>query len=97
MLLRGREAGLSREYQQWRHWEQQALHELKRFRRVFVVGAAQFGLWSGLSLWLDGRKERALSAWKRALATSQRLSLRQDESMRAAELRRRTRPTVRAP
>jgi len=39
--------------------------------------------------WLDGKKSQALVAWSEALAIAQRLSLRQDESMIAAEMRRR--------
>jgi hypothetical protein len=89
VLLRGREAGLSHEYDQWRDWERQALHELKRYRRVFPVGAPQYGLWVGVAHWLDGRKDRAVSTWKQALAAARRLSLRQDEAMIAAEMRRR--------
>jgi hypothetical protein len=89
VLLRGREAGFSREYDQWDYWERQALYELKRYSRVFPVGAALCGLWVGVSHWLDGRKYRALSGWEQALATARRLSLRQDESMISAEIRRR--------
>jgi hypothetical protein len=76
VLLRGREAGLSREYDQWRHWERQALHELKRYCRVFPVGVPQNGLWIGVADWLDGHKDRAVSTWRQALATAQRLSSR---------------------
>ncbi|TPL05974.1 hypothetical protein FJ944_24220 [Mesorhizobium sp. B2-4-11] len=89
VLLRGREAGLSREYDQWRHWERQALHELKRYRRAFPVGTAQYGLWVGVAHWLDGRGDRAVSTWRQALAAARRLSLRRDQSIIAAELRRR--------
>ncbi|MBR0867345.1 hypothetical protein JQ614_37660 [Bradyrhizobium diazoefficiens] len=89
VLLRGREAGLSREYDQWRDWERQALGELKRYRRVFPLGGAQYGLWTGVAHWLDGQKSQAIAAWNEALAIAQRLSLRQDESMIAAEMRRR--------
>jgi hypothetical protein len=89
VLLRGREAGLSREYDQWRDWERQALGELKRYRRVFPLGGAQYGLWTGMAHWLDGQNSQALAAWNEALAIAQRLSLRQDESMIAAEMRRR--------
>jgi hypothetical protein len=89
VLLRGREAGLSREYDQWPQWERRALHELDRYRRVFPVGAAQYGLWTGVARWLDGQEDQALAAWSEALAIAQRLSLRQDESMIAAEMRRR--------
>lgn len=89
LLLRGREAGLSREYDQWSEWECQALHELKRYSRVFPVGVPQYGLWTGVAQWLDGRHALAVSTWKQALAAAGRLSLRQDESMIAAELRRR--------
>ncbi|MBR1156289.1 AAA family ATPase [Bradyrhizobium sp. JYMT SZCCT0428] len=89
VLLRGREAGLSREYDQWPYWERQALDELKRYRRVFPLGGAQYGLWTGVAHWLDGQKSQALVAWNEALAIAQRLSLRQDESMIAAEMRRR--------
>jgi hypothetical protein len=89
VLLRGREAGLSREYDQWRQWERQALHELNRYSRVFPVGAAQHGLWLGVAHWLDGRKGQALSTWRQALAIARQFSLRQDESMIAAEMRRR--------
>jgi hypothetical protein len=38
---------------------------------------------------LDGRKDQALFAWNEALTDARRLSLRQDESMIAAEMRRR--------
>jgi hypothetical protein len=86
VLLRGREAGLSREYDQWSEWESQALHELKRYSRVFRVGIPQYGLWAGVVLWLDGKVDQALVTWKRALSNAHRLSLRQDEAMIAAEI-----------
>lgn len=89
VLFRGREAGLSREYEQWGHWERRALHELARYCRVFPVGTAQYGLWCGLAHWLDDSKERALSTWKQGLGAAKRLSLRQDEATIAAEIRRR--------
>jgi hypothetical protein len=89
ILLRGREAGLSREYDQWSEWELQALQELRRYSRVFPVGLPQFGLWAGVAYWLEGREDRAFSAWGQALSDAQRLSLRQDEAMIAAEMRRR--------
>lgn len=89
VLLRGREAGLSREYDQWPYWERQALNELRRYRRVFPLGAAQWGLWTGVAHWLDGQKDQALVAWNEALASARRLSLRQVEAMIAAEMRRR--------
>jgi class 3 adenylate cyclase len=89
VFLRGREAGLSREYDQWRVWERRALHELARFGRAFPVGAAKHGLWSGVADWLDGRRRRAMATWRQALATARRMSLREDESMIAAEIRRR--------
>jgi class 3 adenylate cyclase len=90
VLLRGREAGLSREYDQWPSWERQALNELNRYRRVFPLGNAQYGLWTGVAHWLDGQRDRALLAWNEALANARRFALRQDESMIAAEMRRRT-------
>jgi hypothetical protein len=89
VLLRGREAGTSHAYDEWRDWEQMALRQLDRYRRVFPLGAAQHGMWTGVADWLDGRKERALSTWSQALATARRLSLRQDATMIAAEMRRR--------
>jgi class 3 adenylate cyclase len=89
VLLRGREAGLSREYDQWSDWERQALDELKCYSQVFPLGQAQFRLWKGTAHWLDGQRKQALVAWNEALAIAQRLSLRQDESMIAAEMRRR--------
>ena len=89
VFLRGREAGLSRDYDQWRHWERQALRELKRFQQVFPVGSAQYGLWLGVAQWLNGHNDRAVLTWQQALATARRLSLHQDESLIAAEIRRR--------
>ena len=89
VLLRGREEGLSREYDQWHEWERQGLHELRRLSRVFPVGRPQYGLWAGAAYWLEGRKDRAFSVWARALSDAQQLSLRQDEAMIAAEIRRR--------
>jgi hypothetical protein len=89
VLLRGREAGLSREYDLWSEWELQALRELKRYSKVFHVGIPQYGLWSGVALWLEGDRSRALATWNRALSDACRLSLRQDEAMIAAEIRRR--------
>ena len=61
---------------------------LRRYCRVFPVGAPQYGLWTGVAHWLDGRNRRAVTSWTQALATAQRLGLRQDESMIAAEMRR---------
>ncbi|MCP3446153.1 AAA family ATPase [Bradyrhizobium sp. CCGUVB14] len=89
VLLRGREASLSREYDQWNDWESGSLQELKRYSQVFPIGRPRYGLWAGVTLWLDGRKDRAFRVWNRALSDSQRLSLRHDEAMIAAEIRRR--------
>jgi len=89
VLLRGREAGLSRSYEEWGDWERQALRELDRYRRVFPLGTAQFGMWSGVAHWLDGRKPEAIAIWERALEIARRCSLRQDETMIIAEMRRR--------
>jgi class 3 adenylate cyclase len=89
VLLRGREAGLAREYDQWREWEVQALGELRRYSRTFPVGRPQYGLWLGVAQWLEGRKERAFRTWNQALSNSQILCLRQDEAMILAEIRRR--------
>ena len=89
VLLRGREANLSHEYDQWRDWELQALNELKQYARVFPIGGPQYGLWAGVAYWLDGHKSLAALTWKKALAAARRLSLRQDEAMIAAEIRRR--------
>lgn len=89
VLLRGREAGLSRQYDEWKGWEHQAIHELKGYTRVFPIGAPQFSLWSGVSFWLDGKEDRAVSAWKNGIAAALHLSLRRDETLIAAEMRRR--------
>jgi class 3 adenylate cyclase len=89
ILLRGRETGLSREYDQWIDWEAQALHELKRYSQTFPVGKPQYGLWKGVSYWLEGQKDQALRTWNQALSVAKQLSLRQDEAMIAAEIRRR--------
>lgn len=89
ILLRGRENGLSREYDQWSQWESQALYELKRYSKVFPVGIPQYGLWTGVALMLAGRMNQAFLTWKQALSDAQRLSLRHDEAMIAAEVRRR--------
>ena len=89
ILLRGRETGLSREYDQSSQWESQALYELKRYSEVFPVGIPQYGLWTGVSFWLDGRMKQALLTWKQALSDAHHLSLRHDEAMIAAEMRRR--------
>jgi class 3 adenylate cyclase len=88
VLLRGREAGLSRQYDGWNDWERQALHELQRYSNVFSVGAAQLGLWTGVGHWLDGRRAQAFTVWRQALTTARDLSLRKDESIIAAEIRR---------
>jgi class 3 adenylate cyclase len=89
VLLRGRETGLSREYDQWTEWESRALYELRRYSQVFPVGRPQYGLWAGVAYWLEGQKDQALLTWNRALSAAQQLSLRQDEAMIAAEIRRR--------
>ena len=89
VFLRGREAGLAAAYEEWPHWEGQALRELKRYARVFPIGVPQLALWSGVSLWLEGKEAAAMSVWKEGMAAAQRLSLRRDEAMIAAELRRR--------
>ena len=65
------------------------LDELSRYRRVFPLGGAQYGLWTGLAHWLDGQKDQALVTWNEAHTTAHRHSLRQDEAMIAAEMRRR--------
>jgi hypothetical protein len=89
VLFRGREAGLSRDYDLWSEWEWEALRELKRYSKVFQVGLPQYGLWSGVAAWLEDNRSRAFTMWKRALSDAKRLSLRQDEAMIAAEIRRR--------
>jgi hypothetical protein len=89
VLMRGREAGISREYDEWNQWERQALYELNRFRRAFPLGDTQYGLWLGVAHWLEGRRERAMSTWNQALTTARCRSLRQDEAIIAAEIRRR--------
>ena len=71
------------------HGSSQALRELKRYSKVFHVGIPQYGLWTGVVLWLEGKCDEALVTWKQALANAQRLSLRQDEAMIAAEIRKR--------
>ncbi|MGO7956466.1 AAA family ATPase [Rhizobium leguminosarum] len=89
VFLRGREANLSSEYEEWLQWEAQAIRELRRYTRVFPIGAPQLALWYGMSLWLEGREDYATSIWKEGMALAQRLSLRRDEVIIAAELRRR--------
>ncbi|RXG84079.1 AAA and adenylate/guanylate cyclase domain-containing protein [Bradyrhizobium zhanjiangense] len=89
VLLRGRETGLAREYDQWREWETQALYDLKRYSLAFPVGRAQYRLWKGVSNWLDGEKDHALTTWNQALLAAEELSLRQDRAMISAEMRRR--------
>lgn len=88
VLLRGREAGLSRQYDEWDLWERRALDYLKRYSQVFSVGTAQLGLWTGVSHWLGGRRLQAFAEWRKALTAARNLSLRKDESMIAAEIRR---------
>jgi hypothetical protein len=89
VLLRGRETALSREYDQWAEWESRALHELRRYSQTFPVGRSQYGLWMGVSQWLGGQREQALHTWNQALSVARQFSLRQDEAMLAAEIRRR--------
>jgi hypothetical protein len=60
-----------------------------RYSQVFPVGRPQYGLWAGVAYWLEGQKDQALLTWNRALSAAQQLSLRQDEAMIAAEIRRR--------
>jgi class 3 adenylate cyclase len=88
VLMRGREAGLAREYAQWPRWERQILRELDRYRRVFPVGVPQHGLWSGVARWLDGDRDAAVAKWRKALAVARRQSLRRDVTILTAELRR---------
>jgi hypothetical protein len=90
VIMRGRESGISGEYDEWHQWEQQALYELNRFRRAFPLGDTQYGLWLGVTHWLKGHNARAMSTWNQALATARSRSLRRDEAMIAAEIRRRT-------
>ena len=89
VLLRGRESGLALEYGEWRQWERKVLHHLDRFRRAFPLGESQYGLWMGVASWQDGRKEHAISIWRRALGIAQRRSLGHDEALIASEIRRR--------
>ncbi|VIO73307.1 hypothetical protein CI1B_49120 [Bradyrhizobium ivorense] len=89
VLLRGRETGLSREYDEWSEWETQALYQLKRYSLAFPVGRAQYRLWKGVANWLDGEKDQALAVWNEALSAAEKLSLRQDKAMISAEMRRR--------
>jgi hypothetical protein len=89
VLLRGREAGLSARYEEWPQWERQAFGDMRRYCKVFVLGRPQLGLWSGISMWLDGSTQGALSLWKQSLQQARQLSLHRDESIIAAEIRRR--------
>ncbi|WP_210324605.1 ATP-binding protein [Chelatococcus reniformis] len=89
VLLRGREAGLAQRDDRWRSWELQALAELRRYCKVFPVGLAQLGLWTGVAHWLSGRRDDATASWQQAFMAARRFSLRRDESMIAAEMRRR--------
>ncbi len=89
VLLRGRDAGIADQFDDWVGWQKRALDELRRYCRVFPVGQAQLGLWTGLDHWVEGRRDRAMAVWRRALADARALSLRKDESLIAAEIRRR--------
>jgi hypothetical protein len=89
VFLRGRQEGLSKDYPEWNHWETTTLRELDNHRRAFPVASARYGLWSGLALWLDGRRNNAIHTWREALRVAQRMGLHQDESLIAAELRHR--------
>jgi hypothetical protein len=89
VFLRGGESGAGQKYERWGEWERQALHELGRYAKMFPVGAAQLGLWRGVAHWLNGRSGPARSEWRGAIAEARRLGLRKDESIIAAEIRRR--------
>lgn len=87
VLLRGRQEGLSKAYPEWNHWEAITLREIDRHRRAFPVASARYGLWHGLSLWLNGQRGKAVQTWCGALTFAQQMGLRQDEALLAAELR----------
>ncbi|MCO5063900.1 MAG: AAA family ATPase [Rhizobiaceae bacterium] len=89
VLVRGREVGLLQRYEHWQDWEHEALTELKRYVGVFPVGIAQLGMWAGASQWLNGSKDEALASWQKATTDARSFHLRKDESMIAAEIRRR--------
>ncbi|WP_170438342.1 AAA and adenylate/guanylate cyclase domain-containing protein [Ruegeria arenilitoris] len=89
VLLRGREAGLSERYEDWRDWEDNALRKLREYSRAFVVGRAQLGLWVGLRDWLDGRHDKAMALWQEAEQTATAHGLNKDQTLIAAEIRHR--------
>jgi hypothetical protein len=89
VFLRGRQEGLSKDYPEWSHWEAITLREIDRHRRAFPVASARYGLWRGLSLWLNGQHAIAIKTWRGALKIAQHMGLRQDEALLAAELRHR--------
>jgi class 3 adenylate cyclase/energy-coupling factor transporter ATP-binding protein EcfA2 len=89
VFVRGREAGLSHEYGEWAQWERRSLYELRRFAAVFPIGIPQYCLWAGVAQWLNGRHNKAIRNWTRALKVARQMSLRHDQSLISAEIRRR--------
>ncbi|MBO9433772.1 AAA family ATPase [Ruegeria sp. R13_0] len=89
LLLRGREAGVADGYDEWKRLEDKAFGHLSRYCKTFIIGETQLGLWSGLDQWLNGHCDRAMQTWRSALKVAQDRTLRKDESLILAEIRRR--------
>jgi len=88
VLLRGREAGLSEDYEEWRNLEKSALSKLERYSEVFPVGRAQLGMWRGKRNWLDGKRDVAISEWSKGRKWAKTHHLRKDAALIEAEIRR---------
>ncbi|MEA2369720.1 MAG: hypothetical protein QOH12_114 [Solirubrobacteraceae bacterium] len=63
-----------------------ALRNLRAYTRVFPIGEPARSLYEGERAWRTGRPGRAEAAWRRALASAQRLDMRHELALAHAAL-----------
>jgi len=66
----------------------EALARMKRFAGVFPVGRPRWAILEGRRSWLAGHRGRALSLWRRALATATQLDMPYEQGLAHYEIGR---------
>ena len=69
-----------------------AIKALNKFAKVFPLAQPRALLWRGLSLWLDGKPDKARMLWEESLAEAERLALPYDQGLAHFEIGRRLTP-----
>ncbi len=70
----------------------QAQRALEGYARVFPIGRPAAQLWLGSTHWLEGRIERAVRDWRKAIILAQSLHMPYEELLAHEELAQRLRP-----